>query len=61
MTKSGAVLCNETGAVAYRRLATSLRREVMPMGNGRWAKVLRFLVCFIIIFLMMVYISPKAC
>ena len=24
---------NETGAVAYRRLATSLRREVMPMGK----------------------------
>ena len=32
------------------------------MGNGRWAKALRFLVCFIIILVvMMVYISPKAC
>ena len=61
MTKRGAVFYNETGAVAYRRLATSLRREVRPMGNGRWTKVLRFVVCFIIIFLMMVYISPKAC
>lgn len=31
------------------------------MGDGRWTKVLRFVVCFLIIFLMMVYISPKAC
>jgi hypothetical protein len=26
-----------------------LRREVMLMGNGRWAKALRFVVCFVII------------
>ena len=31
------------------------------MGNGRWVTALRFLVCFIIIFAVMVYISPKAC
>ena len=31
------------------------------MGNGRWAKALRFAVCFIIVLVIMVYISPKAC
>ncbi len=31
------------------------------MGNGRWAKALRFVVCLVIILAMMVYISPKAC
>lgn len=44
-----------------RRLATSLRREVKPMGNGRRARALRFLVCFIVILVVMVYISPKSC
>ena len=29
------------------------------MGNGRWAKALRFLVCFIIILAVMIYISQK--
>lgn len=33
----------------------------MRMGHGRWAKTLRFLVCFIIVLAMMIYISPKAC
>ncbi len=33
----------------------------MLMENGRWAKALRFAVCFIIILAVMVYISPKAC
>lgn len=31
------------------------------MGKGRWAKALRFVVCFIIILWLMIYISPKAC
>ena len=31
------------------------------MGNGRWMKILRFVVCFIIILAVMVSISPKAC
>jgi hypothetical protein len=31
------------------------------MGNGRGAKALRFVVCFIIILAVMVYIGPKAC
>lgn len=31
------------------------------MGNGRWAKAFRYVVCFIIILWVMVYISPKAC
>ena len=30
------------------------------MGHRRWAKVLRFAVCFIVIVLIMVYICPKA-
>ena len=43
-------------AVSY-----SLVKGVMPMGNGRGAKALRFLVCFIITFLVLIYISPKVC
>ena len=39
----------------------SLVKGGMRMGNGRWAKVLRFAVCFVIIVLMMLYIAPKAC
>nr|DAH14780.1 MAG TPA: Solute carrier family 3 member 2 N-terminus [Caudoviricetes sp.] len=35
--------------------------EVMRMGDGRWAKALRFLTCLLIILVVMVYISPKAC
>ena len=31
------------------------------MGDGRWAKVLRFVVCFILTLLVMIYITPKAC
>ena len=49
------------GAVAIRRLVTPLREGVERMGNGRWAKVLRFLLCFIMILAVMIYISPKAC
>lgn len=49
------------GAVVYRRSATSLRGEVMRMGNGRRAKALRFAVCFLMILAIMIYISPKAC
>lgn len=30
------------------------------MGNERWAKALRFVVCFIIILWLMIYISPKS-
>ena len=41
-----------------KRLVTSLRREVRPMGDGRWAKALRFLVCFIIVLAIMIHISP---
>ncbi len=32
----------------------------MLMGHKRWTKVLRFVVCFVIIVLMMLYIAPKA-
>ena len=31
------------------------------MGNGRRMKILRFLICFIIILAVMIYISPKVC
>ena len=37
-----------------------LKKGVMLMGHRRWAKVLRFVVCFVIIVLMMLYIAPKA-
>lgn len=30
------------------------------MGNGRWTKVLRVAICFIIAFALMLYIAPKA-
>ncbi len=30
------------------------------MGDGRWTKVLRFLVCFIIVLLLMIATAPKA-
>lgn len=43
-----------------KRLATSLRREVMLMGNGRGVKALRFLVCFIIVLFLMIATAPKA-
>lgn len=43
------------------RLVTSLRREVRLMGNGRGAKVLRFLLCFFIVFAVLMYIAPKVC
>lgn len=37
------------------------RREVVLMGNGRWAKALRFLVCAVITILVMLLTTPKAC
>ena len=37
-----------------------LKKGVMLMGNERWTKVLRFVVCFVIIVLMVLYIAPKA-
>lgn len=43
-----------------RRLATSLRREVMLMGNGRWVKALRFLVWFVIVLALMLITAQKA-
>ena len=43
------------------RLATSLRREVMRMGDGRWAKALRFVVVFLAVVWLLVYIGPKVC
>ncbi len=49
------------GTVASGRLATPLRKGVLRMGKERWKVILRFVVCFLIIFLMMIYISPKAC
>lgn len=30
------------------------------MGDGRWAKALRFLVCFIIVLLLMIATAQKA-
>lgn len=49
-------------ALLYQwRLATSLRGEVMRMGNGRWAKALRCVVVFLAVLWLLVYIGPKAC
>ncbi len=50
----------ESVRCTYRRLVTSLRGEVRLMGNRQGKKFLRFLICFIIVLLVMIYISPKA-
>lgn len=55
-----AVWYNILGAAVSRRSATSLRKGVVRMGDGRGTQVLRYLVCFIIALLLMIYISPKA-
>ena len=44
-----------------RRLATPLRKGVMQLGHERWTKVLRFLICFLMVLWIMAYIAPKAC
>ena len=31
------------------------------MGDRRWAKTLRFAICFLMILAVMIYIFPKAC
>lgn len=31
------------------------------MGNGRWAKALRFLVWFVVVLALMMATAPKAC
>ncbi len=46
-------------ALLHTAVGTSLRREVRLMGDGQRAKALRFLICFIIVLVIMVYISPK--
>ena len=33
----------------------------MLMGDGRWTKVLRFVVCVVITILVMLLTAPKAC
>ncbi len=47
------------GIAARKAVSYSPRREVMLMGNGRGAKALRFVVCFVVILAIMIYISPK--
>ena len=42
-------------------MAKSIMREVVQMGNGRRAKVLRFVVCAAITVLVMLLTAPKAC
>ena len=42
-------------------IAKSIVREVVRMGNGRGAKVLRFVVCVVITILVMLLTAPKAC
>ena len=44
-----------------RRLPTPLRKGVMQLGHERWTKVLRFLICFLMVLWIMAYIAPKAC
>ena len=35
-------------------------KGVRPMGKRRWAKVLRFLLCLILVFLILMYLAPEA-
>ncbi len=42
-------------------LYVEARKEVVPMGNRRWAKALRFVLVFLAVFGLLVYIAPKAC
>ncbi len=50
----------ERALLHKRRLATPLRKGVMPMGDGRWAKALRVLVWFVIVLLVMILTAQKA-
>ena len=54
------VKCNQA-LLQKRRLATPLRKGVMQLGHERWTKVLRFLICFLMVLWIMAYIAPKAC
>ena len=42
-------------------IAKSIVREVVRMGNGRGAKVLRFVVCVVITILVMLQIGRASC
>ncbi len=33
----------------------------MLMGTKRWKKILRFVIVFLAVFILLVYIHPKAC
>ncbi len=39
----------------------SQRGEVMQMGNERWIKFLRFVLCVVITILVMLTLAPQAC
>lgn len=62
LTKNGAeaTMTAERVLLHKRRLATSLRRGVMLMGDGRGANTLRLVICFIIALALMILIAPKA-
>lgn len=39
----------------------SLRKGVMRLDDGRWTKVLRFVMCVIITALLLILTSPNVC
>ncbi|MSA85359.1 hypothetical protein GKD75_21545 [Odoribacter splanchnicus] len=61
MTNRGACGTMIAALLYQWRLATSLRGEVMRMGDGRWARALRCVVVFLAVLWLLVYIGPNAC
>ncbi|UQT47502.1 hypothetical protein M5E87_21380 [Flavonifractor plautii] len=49
------------GAVVSMAVSHFPEREVMRMGNGRWARALRCVVVFLAVLWLLVYIGPNAC
>ena len=50
-----------SGAVAKTAVGHSLEKGGDAVGHERWTKVLRFLICFLMVLWIMAYIAPKAC
>ena len=49
----------ERRAVHTKAVSHSLIKGVMRMRKERWRKLLRFLICLILVFLILMYISPN--
>ena len=70
MTNSGVIWYNRDADAVRRRpeghcyikaVGHSLKKGVRLMGDKRWMKVLRFVLCVMFTVLVMVLTAPKAC